>query len=163
MSDTPPLFWEVIVAGKAMLHDFTGFERCTACVEHGFECAFDGWGAYCGECLMFRRAACTYISKTHMHKSFDIVDAVLPFTDIDDKEFHLTIRGLARPFVDYWFDNARLVNRRTPLVDTFKTVLAGHNSPIMLRDLLEFLTTSGGDAALIDIVRARLNVVTASN
>ncbi|KAJ7742539.1 hypothetical protein B0H16DRAFT_1463994 [Mycena metata] len=61
------------------------------------------------------------------------------------------------------FTDTRRVNRRTPLVDTFKTVLAGHNSPIMLRDLLEFLTTSGGDAALIDIVRARLNAVTASN
>jgi hypothetical protein len=68
-----------------------------------------------------------------------------------------------RPFVDYWFDNARRVNRRTPLVDTFRTILAGHNSPIMLRDLLEFLTTSGGDAALIEIVRARLIAVTASN
>jgi hypothetical protein len=118
-----------------------------------------------------------------MHESFDIVDAVLPFTDgtsvifpltlhhslilspstVGDKEFHLTIRGLARPFVDYWFDNARRVNRRTPLVDTFRTILAGHNSPIMLRDLLEFLTTSGGDAALIEIVRARLIAVTASN
>ena len=118
-----------------------------------------------------------------MHESFDIVDAVLPFTDgtsvifpltlhhslilspstVGDKELHLTIRGLARPFVDYWFDNARRVNRRTPLVDTFRTILAGHNSPIMLRDLLEFLTTSGGDAALIEIVRARLIAVTASN
>ncbi|KAJ7732831.1 hypothetical protein B0H16DRAFT_1468341 [Mycena metata] len=125
MSDTPPLFWEVIVAGKAMHYDFRWALNDAPPVSN------------MGSSVPSMVGECTAANASFLDTPHALISA--------------------RPIC------TKVSTSSTPSFCSLMTVLAGHNSPVMLRDLLEFLTTSGGDAALIKVVRARLNTVTASN